>query len=384
MHAPDHENEKKAFMKFLIITHVLHGKDSKGYFAYGPYVKEMNLWESSVDEVTVVAPLQLTTCEVISNYYSSKKIEFKALPAFSMVGLKATLKTIIQLPLLFVTIFKAMAAVDHIHLRCPGNMGLLGCLVQILFPSKPKTAKYAGNWDPKATQPWTYRLQKKILNNTFLTRNMTVLVYGNWQGMTSNCQSFFTATYSDHERQPLLPRTFETIRILFVGTLSAGKQPLYAIKLVQQLQSNGCSVQLDVFGEGMERKELEAYISAHNLHDFVQLKGNQSREDLKKAYQMSHFVLLPSLSEGWPKAVAEAMYWGCVRAALPVSCVLEMFGHGKRGVVLTHNLTKDAQQLEQLMQTPETFHQMAQEALIWSQQYTLERMEQEIKHLLHG
>jgi hypothetical protein len=33
------------------------------------------------------------------------------------------------------------------------------------FPNKPKTAKYAGNWDPKS-KTWTY-MQQKILSNTF-------------------------------------------------------------------------------------------------------------------------------------------------------------------------------------------------------------------------
>ena len=42
--------------------------------------------------------------------------------------------------------YKAMKWADHIHLRCPGNIGLLGCIVQIAFPKKVKTVKYAGNW----------------------------------------------------------------------------------------------------------------------------------------------------------------------------------------------------------------------------------------------
>jgi len=53
-----------------------------------------------------------------------------------------------------------MKSANHIHLRCPGNIGLLACLIQILFPNTPKTSKYAGNWDPNAKQPFTYKIQK--------------------------------------------------------------------------------------------------------------------------------------------------------------------------------------------------------------------------------
>ena len=82
-------------------------------------------------------------------------------------------------------------------------------------PNKPKTAKYAGNWDPKAKQPWSYRLQRWIKSNTFLTRNMQVLVYGEWEGSSKNIKSFFTATYWEIEKEPLQSLSFtNTIRFV--------------------------------------------------------------------------------------------------------------------------------------------------------------------------
>ena len=112
---------------------------------------------------------------------------------------------------------------DHIHLRCPGNVGLLGSLVQVFFPSKPKTAKYAGNWDPKAKQPLSYKIQKWLLSNTLLTKNMTVLVYGEWPNQTKNIKSFFTATYREADKKEIQIRKLEAdIQFVFVGTLSVG------------------------------------------------------------------------------------------------------------------------------------------------------------------
>ena len=127
-------------------------------------------------------------------------------------------------------------------------------LIQIFFPKKVKTAKYAGNWDPKARQPFTYKLQRWILSNTFLTKNIQVLVYGDWENQTKNIKPFFTATYSESE---ILNANFriqnkdqESIKFLFVGTLSKGKQPLYAIQIVEELFKKGKNVTLDLFGDG--------------------------------------------------------------------------------------------------------------------------------------
>ncbi len=88
-----------------------------------------------------------------------------------------------------------MKQVNHIHLRCPGNVGLLGCIVQVFFPSKIKTAKYAGNWDPKSKQPIAYKLQKWILSNTLLSKKIKVLVYGEWLKQTKNIKTIFRNFY---------------------------------------------------------------------------------------------------------------------------------------------------------------------------------------------
>jgi hypothetical protein len=52
-------------MKFLIITHVIHKRNGDQWFAYGPYVKEMNLWIRHVGEVTIVAPATKTDADPI-------------------------------------------------------------------------------------------------------------------------------------------------------------------------------------------------------------------------------------------------------------------------------------------------------------------------------
>ena len=136
-------------MTFLIISHTPHYKVKNQLFAYAPYVREMNLWLKYVDQVQIIAPLENDFEATINLAYEHDHIALTEVPAFSLLGLKEQLKTFAKLPKIISRLYKAMKQADHIHLRCPGNMGLLGCLVQILFPKTPKTAKYAGNWDPE-------------------------------------------------------------------------------------------------------------------------------------------------------------------------------------------------------------------------------------------
>ena len=276
-----------------------------------------------------------------------------------------------------------MQSTDHIHIRCPGNIGLLACLVQIFFPKKNKTAKYAGNWYPQAKQPWTYKLQKWILSNTFLTRNMHVLVYGGWEGMSKNIKPFFTATYFEKDKLALInKKVLGIIHFVFVGTLVIGKNPFYAIQLVQFLFEKGYNVQLDIYGDGIEKKKLIQFVIDNKLEEIVSLKGNQTQETIKRAYQESHFVILPSESEGWPKVIAEGMFWGCVPIATAVSCVPYMLDYGKRGILIDLNLEKDCNQIEDILQDQNYFDTIQNMAASWSRKYTLDVFEVEIKHLL--
>ncbi|MGL2964066.1 glycosyltransferase [Flavobacterium sp. RSB2_4_14] len=372
-------------MTFCIITHVSHGYQDGNYFAYSPYVREMNIWSKYVDKIVLVAPLNLKNNTSIDIDYSHKAIDFRNVPNFNFLTLKSTFSTLLKLPKITFEIYKAMQNSDHIHLRCPGNMGLLGCLVQMLFPSKPKTAKYAGNWDLQSKQPLSYRLQKWILSNTFFTRNMQVLVYGEWEHSSNNIKPFFTASYFEKDKIDVIPRDLNSkISFVFVGTLSNGKQPLYAIQLVEQLYKKGHDVCLHVYGEGIEKELLENYILDHNLENIVFLKGNQNQEVIKKAYLENHFVVLPSLSEGWPKVIAEGMFWGCLPIATKVSCVPNMLEHGNRGILLELTLQEDVAKIQLHITTNNLYKDKVNKAIAWSRHYTLDVFEEEIKQLIQS
>jgi glycosyltransferase involved in cell wall biosynthesis len=370
-------------MKLLIVSSAPFIYKNKDTYAYSPYVNELVVFEKFADEIIFCCPVWETENGLlISEIPFSVGKHFKLID-FNLKSPLGILKSFFSAIYNVFILFKVMKEADHIHLRCPGNIGLLGSLAQIFFPNKRKTAKYAGNWDLNAKQPLSYRLQKWILRNTFLTRNMQVLVYGDWEMSTKNIKAFFTATYSENEILPLPDLDLqEQINFIFVGTLVSGKNPLYAIQLIEELYKRGYNVALELYGEGNERDILESYISEKELNNYIDLKGNQNREILKKAYQKSHFVLLPSKSEGWPKAIAEGMFWGCVPIATKVSCVPFMLDYGNRGILLEMDLQKDLIQIENTVKEIDSFSSKRKLAISWSQKYTTEVFEGEIKKLL--
>lgn len=369
-------------MKFLVVTLAPTLFRDEKQQSYAPYVKEMDLWFSKVDEVTIVSPTKYAGKLLLAPFQRNDvRVVSISSVAFNSIG--NSLLSLLNMPLIFLKLLREMSKADHIHLRCPATITLIGCIAQIFFPKKTKTAKYAGNWDPKAKQPLSYRFQKWILGNTFFTKNMQVLVYGAWPKQSKNIKSFFTATYRNQKISETTSRSFNTENnFLFVGSLVAGKRPLFAVKFIEGLVKSGVSCSLSMYGDGDKRKELETYIKANSLTETVKLWGNQSGEIVEDAYKKAQFLLLPSKSEGWPKVVAEAMFWGVIPIVTKISCVPWMLGEGDRGFLIDAQLGNDVEKMLLNIKNRDVLNTMSKNGMDWSHSYTLDAFEAQIKELL--
>ena len=369
-------------MKLLIISDAPIIKKKHKCNAYAPYVKEIDIWIREATESLFICPTTYKKV-LLTEPLENQQVKIRSVKRLAFHTPLSIITSLLLLPYQTILLFKYMRTADHIHLRAPGNLVLLACIVQIFFPRKKKTAKYAGNWDPKASQPLAYRLQKRILSSTRLTKNMQVLVYGNWPEQTKNIKSFFTATYASTEKVYKPNKSFDgDFKAVFAGTLGANKRPLETIKLVESINASGISIQLDMFGDGPLRKDLENYIYDNNLLDSIRLHGNKPSETVKRAYQDAHFTILLSQSEGWPKAVAEGMFWGAVPIVSRVSCLPWMLNDGERGVLINDVAAIDIIAISNIMKDSKLLKAMSIKAMDWSRHYTIDTFTTAIKELL--
>jgi glycosyltransferase involved in cell wall biosynthesis len=370
-------------MKLAIFTLVEHIEYQGKYYGYAPYIREMELWNSHFEEVTIVAPLSKNkTIDVISRPYTHSKIKFIEVPVFNIKSITSVFGLLLLLPSMCYKMIKVMRHADHLHFRSPSNISAIAAVLQVFFPQKKKTMRYTGNWDPSSKQPIGYKFQKNIFSNTFLTKNMTGLVYGNWDNMSKNINPFFAATFHENEKENSIYRDYSSqLKFIFVGGLVSGKRPLFAVKLIEELHSKGIRCHLDVLGDGPLRIEMETYISQNDLKDIVKLHGNRDKEYLKSALKESHFVLLPSISEGWPKALAEGMFFGCIPISTKISCVPWMLDDGKRGILIEADFEKAFNEIYGVI-THGSLKEISKAAQLWSQEYTVEKQVSDIKKIL--
>ena len=243
--------------QFLIVTHVPHIQYEGKLYAYGPYVREMNIWLSHVENYVLVAPTsEAIAPSAIDLAYSKKPLRHRVIDSLDFTSAKKIPGSAMAAFKIIFTLMGEMAKTNPIHLRCPGNVGLLGTLVQIGFPFKKKTAKYAGNWDWRSKQPISYRLQQYILRSPYLTSNMTALVYGKWPDLTKNIKPFFTASYFEKEKVPVSKSSpKESIEMVFLGVLETYKSPDIALEVAKILKDSGVPFHLKFCGEGSQRRK---------------------------------------------------------------------------------------------------------------------------------
>jgi glycosyltransferase involved in cell wall biosynthesis len=121
------------------------------------------------------------------------------------------------------------------------------------------------------------------------------------------------------------PASGAPLRLGTAARLSPEKGLDRLVLAVAHCRGQGLDVELEIHGEGGERAPLEALIARHGLHPFVRLPGNA--DDLHEWYPGLDAFVLPSLTEGMPLTVLEALACGVPVIASAVGSIPEVL-HG--------------------------------------------------------
>jgi glycosyltransferase involved in cell wall biosynthesis len=104
----------------------------------------------------------------------------------------------------------------------------------------------------------------------------------------------------------------ETNRLIFVGSLSQRYKGLHVLlEAMKTCLEQGVSLELQVLGDGQYRPEYEALAASLGVQGYVRFSGyvKQGKDVLKEMCAADLFVM-PSLMEGLPRAMIEAMACG--------------------------------------------------------------------------
>lgn len=96
-------------------------------------------------------------------------------------------------------------------------------------------------------------------------------------------------------------------QLLFVGRLNHAKGLQFLIEAFNRLRAKWPGLQLKVIGEGSNRHKYENRCANLNITTDVSFLGEIPYEEMPKHYRQSQVFVLPSLNEGLPRTVLEAL-----------------------------------------------------------------------------
>lgn len=262
---------------------------------------------------------------------------------------------LISFPMLLYLLFKYHYDLIHIFFGVPS--GPLGYIAKKLF-GIPYLIRMGGG-DVPGFRPFQYKRLYTVLPPVLkiLFRNATFLV-ANSEGLRNMAQDVFPEfpikvipngldTYRFTNGNARVPA--EEVRILFVSRLIKRKGLQFLIEAIPEVRKQvKYPFVIKVVGDGPDEETLTTQIDQLGVGEYFRFYGYVEHGKLPEYYLNADIFVLPSLAEGMPNVVLEAMGSGLPIVATTVPGSKELVKDGENGFVLP---PRDSQALAQALIT---------------------------------
>ena len=197
--------------------------------------------------------------------------------------------------------------------------------------------KYNGvvKWIAIKFADYDSRIMKKLLKKT------PALVNGSglrrlYSKANPHIKEIITSTFSMSEIEETKNIFSQnSLKILYVGYLRHEKGLEYLINAIKYLKDSEIDIKLTLVGNGEIRHDLENMTRRLCIYDIVDFKGYISfGDDLLNIYRENDIFVLPSISEGTPRVLMEAMSKGLPIVATNDGVIPYTIKNGHNGILV--------------------------------------------------
>ncbi len=174
--------------------------------------------------------------------------------------------------------------------------------------------------------------QKQTLSFPFISDAKVRMIYigiPHQQYLPQNAARHLILERTKNETRP------HTLWVGSLGELHGNKGHIYSLEAIKHMHESGMDIFYCIIGEGEKRAEFEAYIKANDMEKYCVLPGtiptDTSGSTLLKAFDV---FIFPSLKEGLPFAVLEALQAEVPIIASKVGGIPEIIESKKNGLLI--------------------------------------------------
>ena len=151
-----------------------------------------------------------------------------------------------------------------------------------------------------------------------------------------------------------------TVQLLCVGRLAPAKGQTLLVQACARLRDEGFDFALTLVGDGPDRPRLAQLIAQLGLERHIDMTGALNQVAVRGYFDRADIFVLPSLAEGIPVVLMEAMSCGVPCVSTPVNGIPELIEHERSGLLaMPGDVESLTLQLRRLIQEPALRHALA-------------------------
>ena len=303
-------------------------------------------------------------------------IKLIPLPESGGENLYAKFSVLLKIPTYVKCIYKYLKSADIVHFRLPSISGLIGIILNLYFNKTKGWIKYAGTWTEAA--PLSYSLQRSVLK-VYKLLPITIL---SKKEASDNLHYIPNPSIYKEELKTNLNiakrKSFnEKMNMIYVGSLNHNKRPDLVLKVFTRLMNHQRMGVLNIIGDGELYDSLRNKISDKNR---IFLRGFCSRDQIDYYYSISHILVCPSISEGFPKVIPESISFGCIPVVSSLDGIKDFILHKKTGWLLEQiNFENNLEQgIKELLENKRLSSIISKNAMLKVRMFTYENFKNSI------
>lgn len=311
------------------------------YYTISPHRSYIERMQELFEEITLVAPVKVV--KIKDEVQSLRKIPSNQLSIEALPYSKGSVDALKYRRTYKKTIKKVASKTDLFYCRVPDPF----CWMPARLTDKPVIMHFVGDtadatkhninfsWLKKlillAGYSFEYRrILKSARKSTVYTNGTHLSAKLQKHGITATPVISSTITRNDLALEPLRPMEHNPFTIIYVGYLRYAKGIDTLIEVIKRLEERHFNYQFHIVGDGDIYSTLHALVSELKAENHIHLHGHiDNRDKLLSLLRSSDLFFFPSLSEGSPRVVIEAMSQGCPVLSTPVGSLPGCFEENK-------------------------------------------------------
>ncbi len=249
----------------------------------------------------------------------------------------------------------------------------------LLASSIPVSFYLSGNWKQSLCASYPYPLVPFLANKLSqyersLLLQAPIISAGTALGRDLSLPNTIPYFSTTHEKITPIDRIRDGKRLLYVGRIEPQKRLEDLLDAVALLQETLPDIQLSVVGDGKHKTSCMKRANDKSISHLISWHGKiDDLNTLEQLYASSDVLILPSLSEGSPKVLPEAMSFGIVPIGVSnAGSVPDIISDQQNGILVPPRTPHAiAVAIQKLVNDPQYRQRLTDNAYSYAQDHTL-------------